>query len=1034
MKTKQLLVFSFLLIIALVACQPLTTSQNGSAALLAVPQQEGDPLPTITDRIAQAENLTTLYAAVEAAELVDALAVTEELTVFAPTDEAFAALPAGVIDALLADPELLTAVLLYHVVEGVATAEDVVELESVTALNEQEIAIGATGDGVFLNATVAVIETDLLASNGVVHFIDGVLLPEGVDLADLTDAEEVVDEEATDEEVSDEDVPDEEEESLFINEEEGGLVRFTGVATYTNPFFTEGTVQPMVILEDQTGFVNRDRNYIFPIESQVLGQLTSDFRESPFTYSMVLPIEPAGGYSDVDNDGVEETGIQVFAPAYWDNVFGGPFLEERDVAGGGWSGNMVSTILSSEPGFEAEIIGGKLIVYAPDDQQSFPINFGEDGKLFTDDDQEMIDLPQGYTVVNLDTVPFTFDRSREQRLDLLEASGAQQRDYSDLGYADAFDAMVDDFIERYAFTDYKEVDWEELREEYKPIFEEAEERGDNFAYRRALRDFINEVPDGHLNGGMLPEDFRAQLGGELGLGVVETTDGRILIDYVEVGGPGEAEGIQLAAEVISLNEEPILEAIDASKTILGPFSREQDFRLAQLRNVLRFPPDTEVTLTYINPDSDEEETATMIAVPGFTSFLEDYAYGDIDGFEMPVEYDILPNGMAYATITSFLDNRLLQIQLWERLMANMRDNGVDTLVLDMRVNGGGFGYIADYMASYLFDEAIIVGNTSEYDELTGEYVIRPENAEKLILPEPELRFLGEVVVLIGPGCASACEFFSYNMTLRPNTTIIGQYGTPGLGGGRTEMLMPDGETVSITVSRQVDADGDIHVEGLGVNPDVFLPVSEESILYQGDFVLDQAIEYLNTPRPEPEDEEATDEDATDEEATDEEATDEDVTDEDATDEEATDEEATDEEATDEDATDEEATGEDATDEDATDEEVATFDPELTGELAVDDNATDTLAADESHIYRVKVSAGSVIDITADADNQRELDLKIAVYNEDGVLLFENDDRTNKTVNAGLSGLEIGENAVLFVEVSGVDDSAGDYTVAVTSAE
>jgi transforming growth factor-beta-induced protein len=120
---------------------------------------------------------TTLVAAVQAAGLVEALSDQGPLTVFAPTDDAFAALPAGTVEALLNDIPALTDILLYHVVAGKAMAADVVGLEKVTTLQGSDVTITVNDQGVFLNDTVKVIITDMEASNGVIHVIDAVLLP-----------------------------------------------------------------------------------------------------------------------------------------------------------------------------------------------------------------------------------------------------------------------------------------------------------------------------------------------------------------------------------------------------------------------------------------------------------------------------------------------------------------------------------------------------------------------------------------------------------------------------------------------------------------------------------------------------------------------------------------------------------------------------------------------------------------------------------------------------------------------------------------
>ena len=120
----------------------------------------------------------TLAKALTAAGLVDTLQGAGPFTVFAPTDDAFAKLPAGTLDGLLKDIPKLTAILKYHVLAGKVVAADVVKLEGKTAttLNGAALKVSTTG-GVKLNGVVNVTKTDIAASNGVIHVIDTVLLP-----------------------------------------------------------------------------------------------------------------------------------------------------------------------------------------------------------------------------------------------------------------------------------------------------------------------------------------------------------------------------------------------------------------------------------------------------------------------------------------------------------------------------------------------------------------------------------------------------------------------------------------------------------------------------------------------------------------------------------------------------------------------------------------------------------------------------------------------------------------------------------------
>ena len=118
----------------------------------------------------------TLAAAVKAAGLEDVLSNDGPFTVFAPTDEAFAKLPEGTIEKLLANPEQLKQILLYHVASGKVSSGDVVKLTSAKTLNGQKVAINAK-DGVMIN-NATVVAVDVMADNVIIHVIDTVLIPE----------------------------------------------------------------------------------------------------------------------------------------------------------------------------------------------------------------------------------------------------------------------------------------------------------------------------------------------------------------------------------------------------------------------------------------------------------------------------------------------------------------------------------------------------------------------------------------------------------------------------------------------------------------------------------------------------------------------------------------------------------------------------------------------------------------------------------------------------------------------------------------
>lgn len=635
-------------------------------------------------------------------------------------------------------------------------------------------------------------------------------------------------------------------------DEGAGPKTVAGSVAYTNPFFTMGVAQPVIILEDQGGFVARDRDFIMPVESQVLAQITSDFYSSPFTYSLVLPAEPKGTLHDVDNDDQDDAGVMIFAVAYWTNTWGDPYLERRDLYGGGWSSAYASTRVSLDSDTYLEVFGGKFLVFAPDAEQQFPSGFGADRKLFTEDDPIM-DLPAGWSVIDMDQTPFVIDRSDTVTVDLYEPESIALDDFSGMTYVEAFDAMLDKFRREYAFTEYKDVDWDARADEFRPRFEAAEKSGDFHAYVLALRDFLWSIPDTHVGMDTSPlnDDFFADIAGGIGLALGETSDGAVIARFVTPGGPAERAGIEFGAEILAMDGKPIDDVVSSVVPWSSPFSNLEAKRLQQLRYATRFRLEKgQVDVAFANPDGGES-TVTLSVVQESQSFSATSFYAGQPATSLPVEYEVLPGGYGYIKINSFSDNAVLTIQIWEHALQYFIQEETPGIVLDMRHNGGGDGWLADQMAAYFFNGERVVGKSSRYDEATGEFYLDPDGDAIMIPPREALQYNGSVVVLVGPACVSACEFFSYAMTLDDRSVVVGQYPTSGAGGSVEQFVMPEGIYAQMTIGRAMDADGNIHIEGIGVLPDVRVPVNVDTWrreLAGEDVILDAAIKVLGEPK------------------------------------------------------------------------------------------------------------------------------------------------------------------------------------------
>jgi C-terminal processing protease CtpA/Prc len=606
-----------------------------------------------------------------------------------------------------------------------------------------------------------------------------------------------------------------------------------GNIPYTSPFFVDSLGEPYVLLEDQAGFVNRNHDFEFPLSSQTLGPVTVH-PDQTLTYALTLPSVPQGTQVDVDQDDEEDPGVQVFAVAYWANTWGDPFLEERD--GTGWSNASTSTIV--DPDLDNEIIGGTLVVWAPDDRQQFSSGFGTDGKLFTSDDP-VAPIPAGYNLVDLNQEPFRFYKKAQVELTLPEGRAALN-DYSDQSYAEAFDSLFEKVSREYPFTQDKGLDWQAIYDQFQPEIANA---GSDEEFYKGLKAFTNAIPDGHVGLSFDPQHFYDLHEGGLGMEVAELTDGTVVVTAVIPGQPADQAGIQPGAEIITWDGQPIAEEISQVIPYFGPYSTEHTRRINQLRFLPRLPLGTEVEVTYQNPGQNSADTVTLETIQEFDTLTG--VFSSQDEIDLPIQGEVLDDsGYGYIKINSFIGDYHLLAQLWEYYIHNLIDNDVPGLIIDLRENGGGYGGLATDFAGYFFDEEFVLYYSLYYNNRTGEFT----KSDKPSTVEPGPMFYnGPITVLVGSDCISACEGFAYTLQQIGRSTIIGHTPTAGAFGsvGLGQFALPGGISMQFPFGRPETPDGELLIEGQGVIPDISVPRTLESILGTEDSLLAAAIQSLD---------------------------------------------------------------------------------------------------------------------------------------------------------------------------------------------
>jgi len=616
----------------------------------------------------------------------------------------------------------------------------------------------------------------------------------------------------------------------------GGVEVISGEFEYTNDIITVYYVEHAVGLVDLYGFVTRDEEWELPVDSQVLGPLTIDTEQQRGTFRLLLPARPIGTMVDVDNDSQRDTGVQVFVAAYWPNLYGGPFSEGDDRSLG-WPAYLASTV--NDPENNDEVTGGKLVVWAPDDAQQFPTDFGADGLLFTDDDP-VGPLPAGYSVIDLDRRPFAIERDREVQVTLYEPPDAAIKDFSDLSYTKAFDAMFNRVRMEYAFNGIpgKAPDWDSLYAELAPRVAEAERRADRRAFFDVLFDFAYAFRDGHVgvSSPLSGDLFRERASGGYGFAIRELDDGRALVVFVTRNGPADRAGMQVGAELLAFNGTPVKEAIAAVEPLSGPFSTDFALRYQQARYLLRAPVGTSAQVTFANPRR-APQTVTLRAVEERDSFLATSIYEERNPAALPVEFEQRPSGVGYIRINANYDDLNLLIRLFERALKTFDDLDVPGIIIDMRQNNGGAPL---GLAGFLTDQEIIIGQDEYYSERTGRF--EPEGPIDKILPNQNQYRFDKIVLLVGQACFSACEYESYGFSKVPGVIVVGETPTAGVYAevSRGQYVLPDGIFLQIPTGRTVLPDGTPLLEGVGVVPTIRVPVTAETVLSDRDVVLERA--------------------------------------------------------------------------------------------------------------------------------------------------------------------------------------------------
>jgi carboxyl-terminal processing protease len=451
-------------------------------------------------------------------------------------------------------------------------------------------------------------------------------------------------------------------------------------------------------------------------------------------------------------------------------------------------------------------------------------------------------------------------------------------DYSTLSWTEAFDKMYKQLSKEYAFTDWKQIDWSGLYDEYAPQIKKAQESKDFNAYYIALRGFLSEIPDGHVSLNNLKEIDDLYIGGGFGVSAAKLSDGSVIATWVDESGPAYDSGLRTGAMLTKWNNELIGDALKHVSTIFGGTSATtENLELKQAQYLTRAPIGTEAEVTFINSGASPKTVTLTTYDDGLLSLKKSYPDAvlsdKIRSMYLSVDDpDPVPDSIVE---TKMLKDNIFYIKIWGELDADLKGSGtapstlglfrqaIDVanaqhaaaIILDVRNNLGGLDDMAAAILGSFYSEKTLYEYPNLNNESTGKREIQTVNGEDALYIEPvEPHFGGKVICLINQKCVSSGEGIAMGIKNLPNGETLGYYGTNGsFGLAGAEIEMPNGLTVHFPFGQSLDKNRNIQLDSTGgvggVSPSIRIEMTAERAIQTAngeDVELEAAIDYLNS--------------------------------------------------------------------------------------------------------------------------------------------------------------------------------------------
>ncbi len=440
-------------------------------------------------------------------------------------------------------------------------------------------------------------------------------------------------------------------------------------------------------------------------------------------------------------------------------------------------------------------------------------------------------------------------------------SGMMWFNLSSLNWIDSFDSLHVIMEERYPFTEWKGINWDQKLSLTQPKIQEAQNEGDIVKLTGALFEYLLSIPDGHVTMFDLVQAFsQAKQSGSFGLNMIPITDGSIIANLVPEYGSAYSAGLRCGDEILSWNSIPILEVpkMEVYNNFSGlsaNYATEEGRLLSRYIMLCRDSVGANVNVTFKSHETGSQQTISLTAVADTFNLLSQARRltAPVQETNNKVIYKVLDGQIGYLFVQdedasdTLTIEELRQTEIYLKVkeaITYFNGQNIEKLVFDLRYNNGGHDLLGSLISGFFIQTPMF------YEYVTGNSDDNYAIIDSIItVPETPL-FNGEVVVMVSPKNISTGEGIPMMLQRLDNAQVVSFWGSNGsFAITPNVVIMPDSmQFILFPYSRSLDhnqaiqLDSDSTLVG-GIQPDIRIPLTVERVIEQWQDGKDVELEY-----------------------------------------------------------------------------------------------------------------------------------------------------------------------------------------------